>query len=89
MNGDGGRGTPYSSKAAAANALRQLAPDRVSPALVTALRQGMNEDVRAWACWELGKQKDKQSLDALAEASKNDKSARVREAAGAALGERK
>jgi hypothetical protein len=85
---DLGGGYNSSSKCAAADALKELAPERVTPALRGALAQEKNEDVRYWACWELGQQDDKESLDALATASKADKSPKVREQAVSALVQR-
>ena len=84
FNDDGGWVNSFSSsKSVAVEALKELAPDRVTPALRAALaREGeKNDDLRVWACWELGKQDDKESLDGLAAASKADKSPRVREEA--------
>ncbi len=86
----GGGSASYSSKSAAVDALKELAPERVTPALLKALTHDRDEDVdlRVWACWELGKQDDKESLDGLAAAAKADKSPKVREAAVKAITER-
>jgi serine/threonine protein kinase/HEAT repeat protein len=91
FNDDGGSGSPsYSSKVAAVGALRQMAPEYVTRALLGALAQAQekNEGVRIWACQELGKQNDQDSLEGLAAASKADKSPKVREQAVKALVQR-
>src|SRR5262249_28416730 len=54
----------YSSKKAALKALRAIAPDRVTEALLGALG-AKDENVRIWACRELAMQKDKESLTGL------------------------
>ncbi|MBI1915192.1 MAG: HEAT repeat domain-containing protein [Planctomycetes bacterium] len=70
-------------KLAALGALRQLAPDKATDALLEALRS-KNDSVRAWACQNLTT-KDKQAPAALVKALKDD-AAPVRRAAAAALG---
>ena len=77
-----------SSKLMALEALRTMDREKVSPALVAALSAG-KEEVRVWACRYLAQLKDKPSFDALVAAAKGDKVPRVREAATAALSQRK
>jgi HEAT repeat protein len=75
------------SKGAAWNALRELDPDRVTPALLNALK-AKREDIRVWACKKLALQKDRASTDALT-AALDDSSKKVQAAAMAALKARK
>jgi HEAT repeat protein len=76
-----------SSKTAALQALKVLAPERVPEALIGALASKTKE-VQIWACRELAELKDKASADALAAAARNA-SPQIREAAAAALSKRK
>jgi HEAT repeat protein len=86
VDGTDNNGRYRSSKCAAVDALRVLAKGRVTEALLQAL-VSPNEDVRHWACEELGAQKhDKEAEAGLARAAKDDPSKRVQLAATAALG---
>jgi HEAT repeat protein len=77
----------YSSKLAALEALKRLAPQRVTEALLGALRS-KEESVRVWACEALAQQKDQESFAGLT-AAVNDPSEKVKTAATAALKKRK
>lgn len=77
----------YSSKRAALDALRVLAPDRVTQALLGALKS-KNEQVRVRACEELGTQSDRDSVAGLT-AARQDPSEKVRKAAAEALSKHK
>jgi serine/threonine protein kinase len=77
----------YSSKLAALEALKRLAPQRVTEALLAAVRS-KEESVRVWACEGLAQQKDKESGAGLTDAL-NDASEKVRTAATEALKKRK
>jgi predicted Ser/Thr protein kinase len=83
-----GASVGISSKGMALEALRTMDRAKVTPALVAAMSAG-KEEVRVWACGYLAQQKDKQGFDALVAAAKGDKAPRVREAATAALSQRK
>ncbi len=74
---------PYPAKVAALEALRDLAADQVAPALARALAS-KTESVRVWACRELGREQNRESMTALVAAAKSD-SARVRAAAALPL----
>jgi len=80
--GDSGRSE--GSKEAALAALKELAPQRMTEALLEALRS-KTESVRWWACKALARQKDKPSGEGLAAALKSDPGEEVRIAAAAAL----
>lgn len=80
-------GLADSSKLVALAALRTLAKNQVTSALLNAIRC-KNEDVRVWACVQLAEQKDKESSEALRAALK-DPSPKVQTAASVALEKRK
>jgi HEAT repeat protein len=74
----------YGGKDAALNALRVLAPQNVTTALLNAL-SSKTEAVRVWACGQLAGQKDHESTAGLVAALAKDEAPAVRAAAAAAL----
>jgi HEAT repeat protein len=67
----------FSDKDLATKALRELAPERVTPALVTAL-QSRNDNLRIWLCIQLGEQKDGEAAEAVRKVAAGDPVAGVR-----------
>lgn len=65
--------------------LGQMGDRSAIPALIEALQNDENEDVRWSAAWALGKLGDKAAIPALEEASENDESEDVRNRAWESL----
>jgi HEAT repeat protein len=75
---------PLSPKAMALDALKVLGKEQVTDALLRAL-SSKTEEVRVWACRELGELKDARAGEGLGKAAASDPSATVRKAAAEAL----